>query len=129
MGDQGLVDGGDRGWPLGVQLFGRDDLICVQQFLVKGLLKVDTELCTIEVRAELQAQRYNGTAATSKAALPSQDWDSKCAFNLRVTHLIIQCSGGNFSFFIPASKRLSAILLAILPQQDLIQVGYGITHQ
>ena len=50
VGEQGVVEGGDRGWPLGVQLFGRDDLICVQQFLVKGLLKVDTELCTIEVR-------------------------------------------------------------------------------
>lgn len=50
VGEQGVAEGGDRGWPLGVQLFGRDDLICVQQFLVKGLLKVDTELCTIEVR-------------------------------------------------------------------------------
>ena len=49
VGDQGVAETGDRGWPLGVQLFGRDDLICVQQFLVKGLLKVDTELCTIEV--------------------------------------------------------------------------------
>ena len=48
-GEQGVVDGGDRGWPLGMQLFGRDDLMCVQQFLIKGLLKVDTELCTIEV--------------------------------------------------------------------------------
>ena len=50
VGDlQGVLDGGDRGWPLGVQLFGRDDLICAQQFLVKGLLRSDTELCTIEV--------------------------------------------------------------------------------
>lgn len=49
VGDQVAAEVGDQGWPLGVQLFGRDDLLCVQQFLVKGLLKVDTELCTIEV--------------------------------------------------------------------------------
>lgn len=44
-----LADGGEEGWPLGVQLFGRERLMCVQQFLIKGLLKPETELCTIEV--------------------------------------------------------------------------------
>lgn len=38
-----------EGWPLGTQLFGREQLLCIQQFLVKGLFKPETELCTIEV--------------------------------------------------------------------------------
>jgi hypothetical protein len=49
-GGHNLADGGEEGWPLGVQLFGgREQLMCVQQFLIKGLLKAETELCTIEV--------------------------------------------------------------------------------
>ena len=48
-GGHTLADGGEEGWPLGVQLFGRERLMCVQQFLIKGLLKPETELCTIEV--------------------------------------------------------------------------------
>ena len=51
MSHQGghVLGDGEEGWPLGMQLFGREQLMCVQQFLVKGLFKSESELCTVEV--------------------------------------------------------------------------------
>lgn len=38
-----------EGWPLSIHLHGTDKFMCIQQLLVKGLFKQETELCTIEV--------------------------------------------------------------------------------
>ena len=40
-----------EGWPLSIHLHNSQKFLCIQQLLVKGLFKQETELCTIEVRS------------------------------------------------------------------------------
>ncbi|KAK9829934.1 hypothetical protein WJX72_008722 [[Myrmecia] bisecta] len=50
------VQGGEDRWWLAANLLGRPDLICVQQLLVKGLFRPETELATIQVLTQIAHQ-------------------------------------------------------------------------
>ena len=42
-------------WLLGAALLGQPGLLCIQQLLVKGLFRPETDLITVEVRSTCQA--------------------------------------------------------------------------